>query len=51
MSKSLTPSNTCAYCGVPCPNRFCSWECLRNNGQSEWTWIRSARASDEAVAR
>ncbi len=47
--KHPTSSTTCEYCGTPCPNRVCSWECSRNNGQSEWTWIRTARATDKAV--
>lgn len=48
--KHPTSSNTCEYCGTPCPNRFCTWECRRSHGGSEWTWIRTARA-DEAVSR
>ena len=41
-SATAPATNTCDYCGIPCPNRFCSWDCMRNHGQSETTWRRNA---------
>ncbi len=46
--KSPTHSTTCEYCGIPCANRFCSWECMRAHGSSETTWRRNA--ADKALA-
>jgi hypothetical protein len=36
-----TPASGCRYCGIPCPNVHCSWECARFDRQSESTWRRA----------
>lgn len=53
LTEFATPArNTCAYCGTPCPNRHCSWECARFDRQNEDTWRRTVAASEAAaVAR
>lgn len=34
------PAAGCRYCGVPCPDAYCSWDCDRFDRSSETTWRR-----------